>query len=231
MTLDVQAAMASLRSGEESVRRAVVEHLGQSGQPEAVGPLLVAVADDSWPVRQAAVEQLAAFRLEVLLPALEGALRDGENASVRNAAMEIYVRLGPAAAAPLLALLRDADEEVRQFSAVMLGSLKDQAAVVALIGALEDPDLNVRHAAAQSLGQIGSPLAVPPLIEALRDLPPGTGERKAVHRKVGPITLAQMLNEWALHDLGHIRQIAELVRARKYLAGAGPLATFYELKP
>jgi hypothetical protein len=68
-------------------------------------------------------------------------------------------------------------------------------------------------------------------IEALRDLPPGAGERKAVHRKVGPITMAQMLNEWALHDLGHIRQIAELVRARKYLAGAGPLAGFYQLKP
>ena len=52
-----------------------------------------------------------------------------------------------------------------------------------------------------------------------------------MHREVGPITLAQMLNEWALHDLGHIRQIAELVRARKYLAGAGPLASFYQLKP
>jgi hypothetical protein len=68
-------------------------------------------------------------------------------------------------------------------------------------------------------------------IEALRDLPPGSGERRAMHRKVGPITLAQMLNEWAMHDLGHIRQIAELVRARKYLAGAGPLGAFYNLKP
>jgi hypothetical protein len=68
-------------------------------------------------------------------------------------------------------------------------------------------------------------------LEALRDLPPGSGSRKAVHREVGPITLAQMLNEWALHDLGHIRQIAELVRARKYLAGAGPLGSFYQLKP
>jgi len=34
-----------------------------------------------------------------------------------------------------------------------------------------------------------------------------------------------------MHDLGHIRQIAELVRARKYLAGAGPLGTSYNLKP
>ena len=40
----------------------------------------------------------------------------------------------------------------------------------------------------------------------------------------GEITLAQMLHKWALHESGHIRQIAELVRAWKYLAGAGPLA-------
>ena len=52
-----------------------------------------------------------------------------------------------------------------------------------------------------------------------------------LHKEVGPITLAQMLHEWALHDLGHIRQVAELVRARKYLAGAGPLGSFYQLKP
>jgi len=68
-------------------------------------------------------------------------------------------------------------------------------------------------------------------IEALRDLPPGAGARQAVHETVGPITLAQMLHEWALHDLGHIRQIADLVRARKYLEGAGPLGSFYHLKP
>jgi hypothetical protein len=33
------------------------------------------------------------------------------------------------------------------------------------------------------------------------------------------------------HDLGHIRQVAELMRARKYLVGAGPLGKEYRLKP
>src|SRR6476620_10330662 len=60
-------------------------------------------------------------------------------------------------------------------------------------------------------------------IELLRGLPAAAGNRKARHLKAGEITLSEMLHEWALHDLGHIRQIAELVRARKYLAGAGPL--------
>lgn len=40
-----------------------------------------------------------------------------------------------------------------------------------------------------------------------------------------------MLDEWALHDLGHIRQIAELVRARGYAAGTGPMAVSYNPKP
>ena len=68
-------------------------------------------------------------------------------------------------------------------------------------------------------------------VELLRGLPSEAGNRKALHRSAGEITLSQMLHEWALHDLGHIRQIAELVRARRYLAGAGPLGTDYQLKP
>ena len=68
-------------------------------------------------------------------------------------------------------------------------------------------------------------------VNYLRELPAAAGGRVAVHKVAGEITLSQMLHEWALHDLGHIRQIAELVRARKYLAGAGPLGKSYELKP
>lgn len=68
-------------------------------------------------------------------------------------------------------------------------------------------------------------------VEYLRGLPSTSGERVARHREAGEITLNQMLHEWALHDLGHVRQIAELVRARKYLDGAGPLGSSYRLKP
>jgi hypothetical protein len=68
-------------------------------------------------------------------------------------------------------------------------------------------------------------------VEYLRDLPSEAGDRVALHQEAGEITLKQMLYEWALHDLGHIRQIAELVRARKYLQGAGPLGSSYRLRP
>ena len=68
-------------------------------------------------------------------------------------------------------------------------------------------------------------------IALLRSLPAATGNRQALHREAGEITLSQMLHEWALHDIGHIRQIAELVRARRYLVGAGPLGKEYQLRP
>jgi hypothetical protein len=68
-------------------------------------------------------------------------------------------------------------------------------------------------------------------LELLRGLPAGASERKARHKEAGEITLSHLLHEWALHDLGHVRQVAELVRARKYLAGAGPLGRSYQLKP
>ncbi len=65
----------------------------------------------------------------------------------------------------------------------------------------------------------------------MRRLPSDAGSRVALHLEAGEITLNQMLHEWALHDLGHTRQIAELVRARKYLQGAGPMGNGYRLTP
>jgi hypothetical protein len=69
------------------------------------------------------------------------------------------------------------------------------------------------------------------LVQFLRTLPPDIGARTAQHSKLGLITLEQMLNEWASHDLGHIRQIAELYRARAFHPNAGPFAAYQTLNP
>jgi hypothetical protein len=68
-------------------------------------------------------------------------------------------------------------------------------------------------------------------IEFLRTLDASVGQRVAIHPAAGVVTLGNMLHEWAMHDLGHVRQIAELVRARKHLAGAGRLGEDYQLRP
>ena len=78
MALDPVAALQTLRHGEEHARRRTVAELAGSGSREAIAPLLVAVGDESWAVRQAAIEALAQMASDALLPALEAALRDGE---------------------------------------------------------------------------------------------------------------------------------------------------------
>jgi hypothetical protein len=69
------------------------------------------------------------------------------------------------------------------------------------------------------------------LVQFLRTLPPDIGARTAQHSQLGLITLEQMLNEWASHDLGHVRQIAELYRARAFHPNAGPFAAYQTLNP
>lgn len=68
-------------------------------------------------------------------------------------------------------------------------------------------------------------------LEFLRDLDPAQFSRTARHQVVGQFTLANLVNEWALHDLGHIRQLAELVRAQMYYPGIGPFQAQYTVRP
>jgi DinB superfamily len=68
-------------------------------------------------------------------------------------------------------------------------------------------------------------------VDFLRDLEPAQLSRTGMHPEVGRFTLANLVNEWALHDLGHVRQLAELVRAQLYFPGIGPFQPQYILRP
>jgi hypothetical protein len=68
-------------------------------------------------------------------------------------------------------------------------------------------------------------------IEFLRGLEPGQLSRTGRHPELGQITLGNLLNEWALHDLGHVRQLAELVRAQLYYPEIGPFKAQYVVRP
>jgi hypothetical protein len=65
----------------------------------------------------------------------------------------------------------------------------------------------------------------------LTSLPARVISRTARHQELGTITLGQLLNEWAFHDLGHIRQIAEIVRALVYYPNIGPFVKYYQVNP
>ena len=62
-------------------------------------------------------------------------------------------------------------------------------------------------------------------------IPANGGSRTGIHPEMGSITLLQLLNELANHDLGHLRQIAELYRARVFYPFAGPFQRYSNPKP
>jgi hypothetical protein len=65
----------------------------------------------------------------------------------------------------------------------------------------------------------------------LTGLPASAGMRTGAHSELGTVTLSHMLNEWANHDLGHLRQIAELYRAQAFHPHSGPFMKYSNLKP
>jgi hypothetical protein len=65
----------------------------------------------------------------------------------------------------------------------------------------------------------------------VRYLPPTAALRRAQHAEIGPINLGQMMHEWAFHDLGHIRQIAELYRVHTFYSRMGEARRYYSVNP
>ena len=68
-------------------------------------------------------------------------------------------------------------------------------------------------------------------VARLTSLPASAGARTGVHSELGTITLAHMLNEWASHDLGHLRQIEELYRAHAFHPNSGPFMKYSNPQP
>jgi hypothetical protein len=59
-------------------------------------------------------------------------------------------------------------------------------------------------------------------VAALRGLADEDLQRSAIHESVGPFTLQDLVYEWVAHDVGHIRQIAIVMRDVLYTPFTGP---------
>ncbi len=134
---DRTALLSRLSDPSWRVRKAAVERLSATREPEAVAASLL--------------QELA---------------RSGD-VGARNAAAEALARLGGAALSGLVALLSGPDAGARKLAADVLGELGQPSAGPSLAAALDDLDGNVRAAAAEALGKLGGDAAVPALVRAL----------------------------------------------------------------
>ena len=65
----------------------------------------------------------------------------------------------------------------------------------------------------------------------LHTVPAAAASRTGRHYEMGLISVSQLLHELANHDLGHLRQLAELYRANAFYPHAGPFQRFSHPKP
>src|ERR1700686_2054086 len=62
----------------------------------------------------------------------------------------------------------------------------------------------------------------------LRYVPTAAIARTGDHEEAGTVTIGQFLNEWACHELGHIRHSAELYRERSFYPFIGTFQRYYK---
>jgi len=65
----------------------------------------------------------------------------------------------------------------------------------------------------------------------LESMPDDAGNRSGRHEELGTLTIAQLINEFAFHDLGHIRQALELYRSCVFYPGMGVYRDYYKINP
>jgi hypothetical protein len=68
-------------------------------------------------------------------------------------------------------------------------------------------------------------------LDWLKKLPAEAAGRTGRHQQLGDITVAELLNEFAFHDLGHIRQVAEVYRSHAFYPGMGGFRNYYQIHP
>lgn len=157
-------------SGDEEARIQAVRDLAGLGMHLPMALLYRAMGDVSWRVRKEALEIFLSLpRAGELAGDIIELLHAQDNAGLRNAGVDILVRLGARALPVLHEELACSDSDVRKFVLDILGEIGDPASLEVMIGALTDGDRNVRAAAAENLGKLRHGEALAPLLEAMEE--------------------------------------------------------------
>ncbi len=153
-----------IRDKAAAVRHGTVTALGKLGDQRAAAPLIRALADDDAELRARATQALSRLGESAVEP-LVVATSDGEWKTRMHAAMALGELDDERAVAPLIQLLGDYQEQVRD-SAIDALSRLGEAAVQPLVLALGQWGVTDGAAAAKALAHLGD-IAVGPLTEAL----------------------------------------------------------------
>lgn|GEM_PF-2447802 len=161
------ALLPLLHDRDFLVRYSTVSALGDIGDPSSREPLIGLLSDQDSRVRAMTVRVLRRSGgevVDVLLKAL-----DDSNASVRRAAInQLGMLKDPRAAAPLAAIARGADNELREDAIEALGYL-GPVAIDALLRLQSSVEVEVRRAVVNALVTIEDPRVVEAIRSSMMD--------------------------------------------------------------
>lgn len=159
--------LKALEHTDAGFRHSALNALGEIDE-EWVFPYIINMLGDSdWRIRKATVEILVNKPLFREIQPIIDALRDGDNAGRRNAALETLIQIGPSVIDFLIPLIDDKDDDFRKFIVDIIGEIGGSRAVPSLLKFLEDSDDNVCSAAVEYLGKIGDVRAIEPLLQLI----------------------------------------------------------------
>jgi HEAT repeat protein len=224
---------ALLESDDPELQREGAFMAGEDINRQAIPFLTAMLTSPNLGVQDAADMSLRKIGGKEVVEAIIPLLRS-ENVATRNLSMDILRQIGSQHVAPIIALLKDDDPDVRIFASDILGATNNYMAVHPLcVAMLHDSEVNVRYQAAVSLGELGKPEATEALnnalgsddwvnfavIEALMKIG-DDGSITALMRALDKSSelVASIIID-ALGGLGHIRAVPVLV---KYLDKSAP---------
>lgn len=161
---ELDGILPQLTAEDSDARRWAVYDLEKFPPEVTVGHLVTATQDEHRAVREAASELLEAVPTEQSLPHLTPLLGH-KKIEVRNLVAALIAKFGAEAVDALVIALKEGNEDVRKFSADILGLAGSDKAVEGLSKAMLDEVANVGVSATEALGKIRSPLALPALME------------------------------------------------------------------
>jgi HEAT repeat protein len=127
------------------------------------------LASDSWRVRKNAILELLKDGDESLALALVELVRTNHrDLNSLNAALQVIEQIDAPVTSALIRLMDDPDPDIRTYTCLLLGNLRDESAIPALINALNDPEPNVCFNAIEGLENLPTRQAVRPLIDIFR---------------------------------------------------------------
>lgn len=157
-----------LNIGNEAERCMAIEILAKSGQLRAIDLLTTRLEKEQSPyVRRRIIEALKCIRCALTAEAA-AKLLSSENATSRNAALEILQGLDEIAIPVLGELLQQRSRDLRKLATDALSKIPGEESFTLLLSRLQDPDPNVVCAAVEALGERKDSRAVPFLLELLK---------------------------------------------------------------